>query len=264
VREVSILWLDKTDLEKDKNFYDNQAMCLRNMTVVDLKEMFLRELDVFQAEIFEHYNSILLNNVPPDSKVLELGAGIGRHSGIIYKISKNNFWVNDISLESLLINKKLHPDINILPSDMTSINVPSGFFDFIVSCGSLSYADPVLLNNEIFRILKPGGKLLILDSFNHNLIYRYNRYLKVFLGKRTRSSVLRIPDISRIHSVAEKFYKNDIYYFGSWLWLTKPLSFLVGVKLSLKINNLLKHYLPSNLMSFKFILFVSDFKGSSD
>jgi ubiquinone/menaquinone biosynthesis C-methylase UbiE len=258
------LWVDKNDLEKDKNFYDNQAARLRKMTPVDLKEMFRSERDIFQAEIFEQYNSILLNNVSPDSKVLELGAGIGRQSEIIYGISKNNFWINDISLESLLINKKLHPDVNILPGDMSSINTPGGFFDFIVSCGSLSYADPLLLNNEIFRILKPGGKLLILDSFNHNLIYRYNRYLKVFLGKRTKNSVLRIPDKSRILSVAEKFYKNEIYYFGSWLWLTKPLSLLVGVKWSLKLNSLLQHHLPSNFMSFKFILFVSDFKGSSD
>lgn len=254
----------RTDLEKDKAFYDIQAANLSNMTLVGLKEMFSSQIDVFQADIFEKYNSILLSNISSDLKVFELGSGIGRQSETIYRISKDNFWINDISLESLLINKKLHPDVNLLPGDMTSINVPSGFFDFIVSCGSLSYADPVLLNNEIFRLLKPGGKLLILDSFNHNLIYRYNRYLKVFLGKRTKSSVLRIPDISRINSIAEKFNKHEIFYFGSWLWLTKPLSFLVGVTLSLKINNLLTNHLPSNYMSFKFILFVSDFKGSSN
>ena len=61
------------------------------------------------------------------------------------------------------------------------------------------------VNQEIFRLLKYGGNLLILDSLNHNLAYKMNRRLHYYRGRRTKSTLNRVPDKKRIISLSKKF-----------------------------------------------------------
>jgi ubiquinone/menaquinone biosynthesis C-methylase UbiE len=160
--------------------------------------------------------------------------------------------VNDISESALEINNRIHPNLyKSIASNMDAIPLPNQSIDVVICCGSLSYADPKKVNREIFRLLKPGGHLIILDTLNHNPIYKINRYIKVLTGARSLSSVLRIPKIRRVKELSMYFEESEISYFGKWLWLTVPV-----IKRILDLNLFNKKidtYGP-NFLAFKFVM----------
>ena len=126
--------------------------------------------------------------------------------------------------------------------------------DFIVCCNVLSYGSPVVVNNEIYRLLKPGGGLLIMDSLNHNYIYRLNRRIHYYRGNRTKSTLKRVPSIKRIQGFSKRFESNICFYFGSYYWIVIPLKFLLGKRIASRFNKIFENIRPSGLSSFKFIL----------
>ena len=60
-------------------------------------------------------------------------------------------------------------------------------FDIVACAGGLSYGDNKLVLNEIYRVLKPKGMFICIDSLNENPIYKFNRYLHYLRGNRTKA-----------------------------------------------------------------------------
>jgi SAM-dependent methyltransferase len=144
---------------------------------------------------------------------------------------------------------------------MEEIPLPAKSIDMIISSGSLSYGDPDLVNKEIFRLLKPGGHLIVLDSLNGNPIYRLNRWLHYARGKRTKSTISRIPDKARIRSLSLDFNNSEIFYFGSYLPIMELLQVFLGPARANQINLKLEKRYPSKKNAFKFVLTCSALKN---
>lgn len=249
--------LTRKDTEADKKRYDSVYDNLRDLDENQLSNLLgLQTVELFQKPLFiKYYSEIqkILSNT--ELVVIELGAGFGRHTSVIADCGVKLI-VNDISESALEINKRLHPNIyKSIASNMDSIPLPNQSIDVVICCGSLSYADPKKVNNEIFRLLKPGGHLIILDTLNHNPIYKINRYVKVLTGARSLSSVLRIPKIRRVKELSMYFEENEISYFGKWIWLTVPaIKRILDLNLFKKIDT----YGP-NFLAFKFVMVSKSF-----
>jgi hypothetical protein len=123
-----------------------------------------------------------------------------------------------------------------------------------VCCNVLSYGNPLAVNKEIFRLIKPGGNLLIMDSINHNYLYRFNRRIHYYRGNRTKSTLKRVPSFSRIKQFSERFESSRCFYFGSYFWVVIPVKYLLGERTANSFNRILEKIKPSGLSSFKFIL----------
>jgi hypothetical protein len=143
---------------------------------------------------------------------------------------------------------------------MNSINLPSDSVDIVFSCGSLSYEYPETVVREINRLPKSNGKLTVLDSLNHNLIYRMNRLARYILGNRTLNSVNRIPNINRISNLSKDFESVSLSYYGSYLWFIKPISLIIGENKANELNDVLEKRWPSQVNAFKFVLICTGFK----
>ena len=248
------------DIELDKIRYDEAAKLQANLSDEELKvQVATNGIKKFQKVVFDYYYKCIEKNIHTKMDVLELGAGMGRHSGVILGTGAN-LTVNDISVSSLDVLKRIYPDIkNVLVSSMDQIPIESKSYDVIVSCGSLSYADPNILDGEIFRLLRNGGSLIILDSLNHNPIYKLNRTFKFFIKRRSKYSVKRIPSLDRIYRLSKHFNKSDIKFFGAYFWLISILDFVIGEDLANKTNSLLEKYFPSSKNAFKFVLVCNEF-----
>lgn len=253
------------EMELDKIHYDEVAKLQINLSDAELKvHVGTTGIQKFQRVVFDYYYECIRKNINSNMDVLELGAGMGRHSGVILDTGAN-LTVNDISASSLKVLKRIYPDIKIMiVSSMDQVPIAAKSFDVIVSCGSLSYADPNILDKEIFRLLRNGGSLIILDSLNHNPFYKFNRVFKSFIKRRSKSSVKRIPDFGRIDRISRHFNNSDIKFFGTYFWIIRILDFVIGQDLANKTNMMLEKYFPSGKNAFKFVLVCNGFTGDQE
>lgn len=85
-------------------------------------------------------------------------------------------------------------------------------FDLVVSCAVLSYGDPPKVDREILGVLRPGGTFILIDSLNHNLIFKLNRWVRFLRGSRSLSTVLRIPKMRRLQRMCSPFDETRFHF----------------------------------------------------
>jgi ubiquinone/menaquinone biosynthesis C-methylase UbiE len=240
------------DSEIEKNRYDNRAK--DELLKIKNKDFNHINYSEFMRPIFERYDKLIFTLIKPGMKVLEIGAGTGSHTEIIVKTGAD-IVAQDISEVSLeVLRAKLGSGIKTIASNMESIPIDDHTFDFIVCCNVLSYGNPLAVNKEIFRLIKPGGNLLIMDSINHNFFYRFNRRIHYYRGNRTKSTLKRVPSFRRIKQFSERFESSMCFYFGSYFWVVIPVKYLLGQRAANSFNRILEKIKPSGLGAFKFIL----------
>jgi len=234
-----------------------------NLVYNEIKSMGINELLIvsginsvskFNKDAFSKYYSEIQKMLTNSNHiVLELGAGFGRHTSVIANCDVKLI-VLDISDVALDINRKIHKNLyRSLNSSIDNISLPDQSVDVVISCESLSYADPEKVNNEIFRVLKPGGHLIVIDALNHNPIYKFNRILKIVLGTRSFNSVFRIPSMKRIKELESHFERSEVSFYGKWNWFLLPLSKIFPKIASESIIQKFNKFGP-NFLAFKFVL----------
>lgn len=211
----------------------------------------------YLATPYEYYFK-QFQNLNKKSKLLEIGSGFGQNT---LKLLSMSFEVcaTDISPKSVkVMNNKFKKFKNFSSkiADMERLPFRAKSFDIVCSAGSLSYGDNELVMKEIYRVLKPGGRMIIVDSLNNNPIYRFNRYLNYLKNKRSISTLKRIPNINLINIYIERFGYGRVKFFGSISWLFPFLRILFSDKSLTKFSNWIDNKFNVKGSSFKFVLMV--------
>jgi ubiquinone/menaquinone biosynthesis C-methylase UbiE len=246
---------NRKDTISDKQRYDSFYNEINSMETYELlKVSGINSVDKFNKSAFSKYYSEIQKILTDSEKiVLELGAGFGRHTSVIANCNVKLI-VLDISSVALGINQKIHKNLyGTLNSSIDNIPLLDQSIDVVISCESLSYADPKKVNSEILRVLKPGGHLIVIDALNHNPIYKLNRVLKILRGIRSFNSVFRIPDMKRIMELKSSFERSEVSFYGKWNWLLMPLSKIFPKIISESIIQKFNRLGP-NFLAFKFVL----------
>jgi ubiquinone/menaquinone biosynthesis C-methylase UbiE len=111
-------------------------------------------------------------NISPQATVLDIGCGTGEFESLILRDNPNQQITGvDISEQMLLVGKQkfqAHPHVysNVSFQIAGASNLPfaNHSFDVVVSASAFHFFDdPVAALTEIKRVLKPGGKVFILD-----------------------------------------------------------------------------------------------------
>ena len=100
----------------------------------------------------------------------------------------------------------------------------------------------------------------MVDSLNHNPVYRVNRWLHSRRGNRTRSTLERMPDLDRIRSLSRDFDSVRIEYYGTFLFAYPLVSRLLGSDRALEIFDGLDKKSRQGRMAFKFVLLAEGFQ----
>lgn len=209
---------------------------------------------------YSEYISQLNNLIRSHHKVLELGAGTGKITTSLVSIGADITAI-DISAESLhVLRVRSNDKIKTVLADIESLPFEDSFFDFVISSGSLSYGVPSLVDHELRRVLKPQGSIIILDSLNHNPIYRINRLVSFLRGKRTRSSIETIPNLGRVEGLARLFESSKVLYFGHYLWIHPLLRVFTPRRFADRVMMQLNRMNGPRKMAFKFVLIGERFK----
>lgn len=244
----------KSDLEIEHERYSRRAEINKNNIDFQIKK---RKNNLINDPYIDIYFKSLIRNSKKGFKILEICCGEGQCSEPILE-NYNDITFADISKNSLdaikrnfssLISESVRfkvCNIELLPFD-------NEIFDIVACSGGLSYGDNNLVKNEIYRVLKPNGIFICIDSLNDNPIYKLNRYFHYIRGNRTRNTLKRMPDRKLISNYNSKFGVTKINFPGKLIWILYPLSKIIGYKKSKLLSDLFDNALP-NWMSFKFIM----------
>lgn len=126
---------------------------------------------------------IIKENIPKDLKkdavIFDAGGGTGRWVCMLSDYYKSNFIIYDLSSDMLDVarknieNKKIENRVTIMNGDLANIDrVKDNTVDFIISIYSpISFIyEQTKAAQEMFRILKPGGRMLIMSHGHLNAI----------------------------------------------------------------------------------------------
>ena len=118
-----------------------------------------------------------------NKKILEVGCGTGQLS-IYFSTGNNNQIVSlDATLESLKVAKNFADKNNINNIEFVNIDIlddvlAENFFDFIWCNGVLHHThDTEKAISEVFRVLRPGGRAVIMLYSKHSFLYWVNLFL---------------------------------------------------------------------------------------
>ena len=203
---------------------------------------------LFYKSVVNEYSSV-------NSRILEIGAGMGENTCFLLD-SGASVLATDISEISLIaLSKRFSTSrLSTKVEDMEKLSFNNEEFDIVCCAGSLSYGDNITVMNEIYRVLKFGGVLIVIDSLNHNPIYKINRYIHYLKGNRSKSTLNRMPTIGLINKYINKFGNGEIKYFGSIVWSYPVLRKILPDHLVVKLSNFIDNKFKIKASAFKFVM----------
>ena len=179
---------------------------------------------------------------------LDLCCGDGIHS-FTAAFNGANVIAVDFAENSIEIAKRranvIGIPVDFRVCDVEKLNFVDEQFDIVTCVGSLSYVDHDSFLLEIKRILKPGGIFICLDSFNHNFIYRFNRYLHYLKKERSISTLNRMPNEELVLKIKSMFNNFKIYYYGTFSFFAPFLGLFLNEKKVAKLIDKLDSLFPS-------------------
>ncbi len=152
-------------------------------------------------------------------KVLEVGAGSGRDS---FQLARENatVYVLDYSPQAAQIMKNLNDQhnrhVHLIQGDALQIPIPDESLDIVFHQGLMEhFKDPMPLLKEQFRILKPGG-LLLVDVPQRYHFYTIIKHILIFLNKWFAGWETQFS-IGQLKTLLEKSGFMVQHQYGRWM-----------------------------------------------
>jgi len=196
-------------------------MSKKNSTIVHW-EKFWKEKDEIE-QVYSNDDRIYLNLTQiieiKNKKILEVGAGSGRDS---FQLAQDNatVYVLDYSPQALRIVKNLNEQnevsVSLIQGDAFQIPIPDDTLDIVFHQGLMEhFKDPLPLLKEHFRVLKPGG-LLLVDVPQRYHVYTVIKHILIFFNKwfagwETQFSIGQLNNLMKKSGFAVK------HQYGRWM-----------------------------------------------
>jgi phosphatidylethanolamine/phosphatidyl-N-methylethanolamine N-methyltransferase len=108
----------------------------------------------------------------PTGKLLEIGIGTGSHLPLY-----NNHDITGIDISSAMLQKAERykgDSVQLVEMNGESLDFRDEAFDYVVLSHVIAVTErPGRMLNEVYRVLKPGGKLFILNHFTPDNALKY-------------------------------------------------------------------------------------------
>lgn len=128
--------------------------------VIDDQE-YNKDSDIYK-EHFERYKFSL--QFITDKKVLDIACGSGYGSYLIAQSGAQEVWGGDIEQQAIETAKQNYQEENLHFRVIDVLDIPfdDSYFDVVVSFETIEHVRDVrVFRDELFRVLKPGGKLIL-------------------------------------------------------------------------------------------------------
>ena len=126
-----------------------------------------------------------LGKMTPESVALDLGCGTGLFTDKVYQATKARITGIDISEELLSQARQRLPEAEFKIEDAMNMSYEDNHFDVVFGSSILHHLEMDKATKEIFRVLKPGGKMIFAEPnmINPQILVQKNvPFIKRWLG----------------------------------------------------------------------------------
>jgi SAM-dependent methyltransferase len=129
------------------------------------------------------FHDIFTSYLPRKGRILEAGCGPGKYLLALWVLGYEVEGV-EWGPETVRVVRGLYPDLPIRLGDVTSLEVPDGYYGGYISIGVVEHRreGPEPFLQEAYRVLRPGGVALISVPHFHPL-RRLKAWLRLYRGR---------------------------------------------------------------------------------
>ena len=193
------------------------------------------------------YEGIVRRLLKPGTALLDVCCGNGVHS-LTAALGGARVTASDIAESNLAVVRlraaRAGVEIASALADAEQLPFANHSFDVITCAGGLSYVDLPTFLAEVVRVLKPGGAFICVDSFNHNPVYRLNRYFHYLRGNRSYSTLQRMPNRQTLALMRATFPDLEVRHFGTGSFLMPLIRPIAGAERAARFSDWLDERLP--------------------
>jgi ubiquinone/menaquinone biosynthesis C-methylase UbiE len=250
------------DKQVEYNRY-NESSAKRLETVSPEKFSTVNDFSEYLRQPYIFYAEKISNLVKPQMNVLELCCGDGIHTSDLARkgaiITSTDIAENSVELARIRIEREGFRNVTFEVADAEDLgNFSENAYDVVTCVGSLSYVDLDKFIHGVKRVLNQEGVFICLDSFNHNPVYSANRYVNYLLGRRSFSTIKRMPKEATLSVFKNEFASFEVYYFGIFSFLGRFLECVFNSsRAKLIINNLDIKFYKFRKYAFKIVFVCS-------
>lgn len=108
--------------------------------------------------------------LPDDARVLDVGCGDGFHLGLLREFGHARWTLEGVDLDERAVKAARARGLSVRRGALESLDVPEGSFDLALMIQTIEHvSDPVRLVSAVRRVLKPGGRLLVVTDNTDSL-----------------------------------------------------------------------------------------------
>ncbi len=170
------------------------------------KEIVSVDVSKYIAKVDKNFVKYLCRLIPPNSKVLDVGCGIGAVLGYLEEKRKDLILkgVDNSATVIYAVKKLSNKRINIIKGDAENLQFSAESFDVVVSSSFLHHVfNPLSVLREMLRITKVGGKVVVRDLIRP----KSNKILEKIVYCRKEPQVIKNILRDSLHS---SFKINEI------------------------------------------------------
>ena len=186
----------KVNIEDVKNYWDNNPLCSTIIPYPIGSEEYFIYYDKLREDIESEEDSYEIHEYKHFSgkKVLDVGCGNGY---VLERFAREKADVYGIDITPMSIKlcnqrfdfKGIKGDFRVANAE--EIPFPDNYFDCVTSMGVLHHVpDTQKAVDEIFRVLKPGGRLIVMFYHRNSALYRISFWLRSLFENKTRQQMV--------------------------------------------------------------------------
>jgi 2-polyprenyl-3-methyl-5-hydroxy-6-metoxy-1,4-benzoquinol methylase len=185
---------------------------------------------LWRAQTFRHLVHLL-----PNQSILEVGCGRGLFTRKLFQISRGENPITAISFSSLnAVPEGLKDKIEFYNASNFPNTLAHRHFDYIIGMDLLDKRNCCWFLENVYDLLKPGGRAVFYESNPRNLIFKLRRILTQFRETKDSRQIMSFYELTELFSKIGfngvlALYNDFVYapLTKSLIWFLRNLSTLL-------------------------------------